>query len=96
MSETRLKLGDKEFVLKPLTIGDFSKLEEMGVDIMGGKQTLNIQGIQKLIFVALNKADTEVTMEWVGDNISLTEDKEAIETITNFINATESSAEPTT
>lgn len=102
MEETRLTIAGKEFVLKPLMLGEFTKLAEMGVDVMDmaqkgkGKASLGVPGLHKLIFVVLNKVDNAITMEWVGDNVSLTDDKEVIDTISNFINAKDLSVEPST
>ena len=89
----RLKLGDREFDLKPLTLNDWIEGEDMGLDISRmGRKDVKLRDLRTIAYLAAKAAapeDESITPEWVGKQINLG-DKEVFEQLQNFIS--ESSA----
>jgi len=81
----RLTLGGKEFELKSLTLNDWIKAEDLGLDIKRlQNQEIKLKDVRTLTYIALVKCDNSITPEWVGDNLSI-DNMEVFKTITNFI-----------
>lgn len=92
----RLSIGGKDFDLKPLTLNDWIKAEDMGLDVSRlQKQDVKFKDLRTLAFVAVNKVDADVTLEWVGENICL-EDMEVLVQLTNFIKPKAAAADANT
>jgi len=81
----KVKVGEKEFLLKTLKLNDWVVAEEKGLDI-GRLQRgdFKLKDLRVLCFIALHCVDPEITEEWVGDNITL-EDMTLTDKIVNFI-----------
>lgn len=88
----RLVLGGKEFDLKPLTLNDWIEAEDLGLDMRKlQRQETRLRDFLILAFVAVKKVDPTVTMQWVGEVISL-DNMEVLAEVANFINLKGTSA----
>jgi len=89
----KIKLGGEEFELKSLTLNDWCKLEEQGIDLdkFNKGVTPSMKDIRALAYVAISKV-SDKTLEWVGDNIDPMKDAEIFKDIIDFISAKESPA----
>lgn len=88
----KVKIGDKEFDLKPFTLNDWIKLEDMGVEINEmGKGKINFKNMRDIVYCALYKVDNSVEKEWVGENLQL--NSKEMTDIVNFISPKESAKE---
>ena len=96
----RLRVGNKDFDLKPLSLNDWIKAEELGLDMgrLQKKEGVKLSDMRTIVFVALRRAapdDAEVTLDWVGENLNLT-DTSTFEVISNFIMPKAGGAETST
>ena len=94
-----LKIGGKEFELKPLRMNDYIELKANGVDfekLKTGK--IEIEDLRALIYQAVKRAGAgeEINLEWIGENIEMDEISEISEVIGNFFKPKESPATKTT
>ena len=81
----RLTLGGKEFELKSLTLNDWIKAEDLGLDIKRlQNQEIKLKDVRTLTYIVLVKCDSSITPEWIGENLSI-DNMEVLKTITNFI-----------
>lgn len=87
----RLTLGNKEFELKLLTLNDWIRAEDLGLDMerLRTKEKIKLKDIRTLVYVSLSKCDNSITPEWVGENISL-DNMETFNQIVNFIKPVQS------
>lgn len=93
----RIELGGESFDLKSLSLNDWVKLEELGVDIAKFNKGISpsMKDIRALMFIAISKV-SDKTIEWVGDNIDPMNDAELFKQVINFIAAKESLQEKNT
>lgn len=81
----RLKIGGKEFELKPLNLNDWIEAEDLGIDMARlRREDIRFRDLRALAFVAVKKVDSTITLEWIGENLGL-DDMEVIKDLTNFI-----------
>jgi hypothetical protein len=88
----KIELGGESFNLESLSLNDWVKLEDLGVDITKFNKGISpsMKDIRALMFIAISKV-SEKTIEWVGDNIDPMNDAELFKQVINFIAAKESS-----
>jgi len=88
----RLTLGGKEFELKSLTLNDWIKAEDLGLDIKRlQNQEIKLKDVRTLTYIVLVKCDSSITPEWIGENLSI-DNMEVFKEITNFIKPAQSTA----
>lgn len=89
----RLTLGGKEFELKLLTLNDWIRAEDLGLDMerLRTKEKIKLKDIRTLVYISLSKCDNSITPEWVGENISF-DNMEIFNQIVNFIKPVQSTA----
>jgi len=92
-----LKIGGKEFELKPFVLNDYIELKDNGVDFEELKKgQFEFKALRALIFQAVKRAGGDVPIEWVGDNITTDDIPKISEVIGNFFNPKESQSTKTT
>jgi hypothetical protein len=87
----KLTFGNKEFELKDLTLNDWIGAEEMGLKLGNlsklaqDPNALSLKDIRTLVYTVIHCADNTISPEWVGENLSLSNMKEVMEVVGNFI-----------
>lgn len=79
-----LKIGDKTFVLQDLNLNDYIEMEDAGLNLkkmQSGEVT--IRDFRLLCYTLIHKVDKEVTIEWVGENMSIN-NTEVFKAVTQF------------
>lgn len=89
----RLEFGGKVFDLKPLSLNDWIEAEDMGLEQkrLQDKENVRFRDLRTLAYIAIKKVDPVVTLEWVGENISL-DNMEVLNQLINFIGGKGSTA----
>lgn len=81
----RLVLGGKEFELKPLTLNDWIEAEDLGLDMKRLQRAeAKFKDMRLLAFIAIKKVDPTITIDWVGEAITL-DNMEVLTQVSNFI-----------
>lgn len=90
-----IKFAGRDFALQSLNMNDWIELEDNGFEIKkfqkGGEPSF--KDIRLITWIALKKADPEITLEFVGSNIDPLKDVDTFTGIINFIVAKEQSPE---
>ena len=83
-----LKLGDKSFILSPLTLGDIAQAEEkFGTDLEGFEKSLKkIGNLLFLIYLALKRKQPEVKFEQIGDMFQISDMSELNQILSTILN----------
>ena len=93
-----IKFAGKDYELKSLNMNDWIELEDNGFDIKkfqkGGEPSF--KDMRLIVWIALKKADPEITLEYVGEKLDPLRDVEVFTDIVNFIVAKEESLEKDT
>lgn len=87
----KIEIGGESIELQALTLNDWVKLEELGVDISKFNKGIapSMKDIRALMFIAISRV-SDKTIEWVGDHIDPMRDAELFKQVINFIAAKES------
>ncbi len=83
----KLKLGGKEFEVKEMTLNQVAELENMGVNLMSFSKegAFKMSFIRDIVYVLIKGQDAIVTLEWVGDQVTMANFGEVSAQITDFL-----------
>ena len=63
----KVKLGEREFEVQPLTLGDWKKIEQKVGNINQMVSNPTFKQMSEILFYILHKADSSLTQEQVDD-----------------------------
>ncbi len=83
----KLKLGDKTFEVKEMTLNQVAELENKGIDLMSfAKQgSFKMSYIRDMVHVLIKDQDPDLTVEWVGRQITMSNFGEVSKKIMDFL-----------
>lgn len=93
-----IKFAGKDYELKSLNMNDWIELEDNGFEVKkfqkGGEPSF--KDMRLITWIALKKADAEIKLEYVGENIDPLKDAKIFGDIINFIVPKEKSPKKST
>lgn len=94
----KLELGGKTFEVNPMTLNQVRELEEKGINLMSFSKegSFKMSYIGDIVHILVKKQDPTITLEWVGEQIDMSNFQEVSEKITDFLAPKGVKAKPTT
>ena len=95
-NSSKVKVGDKEFELSPLTLGDIAEAEErFGTDLEGfGNAFKKVKNLLFLVFLSLRRKNPAIKLESIGDMFQVSDLSELNVLLTNVLNISGMQAAP--
>ena len=90
-----LTLGGKVITLKNLTLNDWIKAEDLGLDMrrLPKAEDFKFSHIRTMVYVVLSAGDKTITLDWVGEQLNESNMNEVTKTVTDFFTRNSQSAE---
>lgn len=87
-NSSKVLVGDKEFLLSPLTLGDIAEAEEkFGCDLEGFEKAFKkVKNLLFLVFLSLRRKNPEIKPEAIGDMFQVADLSELNTLLVNVLN----------
>lgn len=87
-NSAKVKIGDQELELSPLTLGDIAEAEEkFGVDLEGfGNAFKKIKNLLFIVFLSLRRKNPDIKLENIGDMFQIGDMQELNVLLGNVLN----------
>ncbi|OQA56543.1 MAG: hypothetical protein BWY42_00962 [Candidatus Omnitrophica bacterium ADurb.Bin277] len=87
-NSAKVKVGDKELELSPLTLGDIAEAEEkFGCDLEGfGNAFKKVKNLLFLVYLSLRRKNKDIKLEAIGDMFQIADLSELNVLLGNVLN----------
>ncbi len=94
----KLKLGDKTFEVKEMTLNQVAELENKGIDLMSFAKpgAFKMSYMRDIIHALIKDQAPEITVEWVGGQITMSNYAEVSKKVIVFLTPKGGPAKKTT